>query len=547
MIHRKINSSPLEVLAHMATESDDATTEQANALSGSISIDNPDGTRTVIGAAAGTDATGVSRGIAPFVGDTTPPGKPTGIDVVSSMGTISIGWNGTLEGGIPADFDHVEVRANGNVIGSFSAAGIISIPGLPAGSQAEITLIAYDNAHAEDGTPAPNASEPSDPITVTVDNLLETMKQAQAQLDAMRQQAEEQAQAVKGLQSAVQSHYSEQSELASLVSDHTTSINQTAAQLQQVATKTEKIDSLSQRVETAESSITQTAESLEAKVSKGTSGVSSLDTIARLTASGLDIGGASGHGHTHIDDDEFSIVDADGNKTSTFTASEITLGADSEFTTVSMCKGILKFLSNSFASASICVPVGYQLRFAPWVKNVDHGGEPIPLGQGFALLSDDDGGITVFVNPYTLKIDTRVLMINDIRVDPTHAANWLTPVELFHNDSQPWKGAVTLSDSAENYQMMLIQYRDTMNAYGSQLIVNPNRKKVQLDATVFSTDSKMHFRSKMVLISGNTINTVQDTSTKKFLTGHDWITRSGNINGGDYIAITQVLGWKKFF
>lgn len=122
-----------------------------------------------------------------------------------------------------------------------------------------------------------------------------------------------------------------------------------------------------------------------------------------------------------------------------------------------------------------------------------------------------------------------------------------TPVVLFHNDSQPWKGGITLSDSAANYQMMLIQYKDTMGAYGSQLIINPNGKKVQLDSAVFSTDSKMHFRSKMVLISGNTINTAQDESTKKFFTGHDWITRSSSINIGDFIAITHVLGWKTFF
>lgn len=280
MLHRKINSSPLEVLAHMATESDDATTEQANALSGSISIDNPDGTRTIIGAAAGDDETGTSRGIAPFVGDTTPPGKPTGIYAVSSAGTVSVGWDGSLEGGIPADFDHVEIRVDGVSAGTLSAAGIVSIPSLQAGRQIEITLVAYDNAHAEDGTPAPNASEPSDPITVTVDNLLETMQQAQAQLDAMRRQAEQQAQAVQGLQSAVQAHYSEQGELASLVSDHTTRINQTAAQLQQVATKTEQIDGLSQRVETAETSLTQTADAitLEAEARTATD-----DALADLT------------------------------------------------------------------------------------------------------------------------------------------------------------------------------------------------------------------------------------------------------------------------
>lgn len=104
--------------------------------------------------------------------------------------------------------------------------------------------------------------------------------QASTQLDAMRQQAEKQAQAVQGLQSAVQAHYSEQSELASLVSDHTTQISQTAAQLQQVATKTEQIDGLSQRVETVETSLTQTADAitLEAEARTATD-----DALADLT------------------------------------------------------------------------------------------------------------------------------------------------------------------------------------------------------------------------------------------------------------------------
>ncbi|WP_298578708.1 hypothetical protein [uncultured Olegusella sp.] len=543
MLHRKINNSPLEVLAHMATESDDATTEQANALSGSISIDNPDGTRTVIGAAAGTDAAGVSRGIAPFVGDTTPPGKPTGIDVVSSVGTISVGWNGTLEGGIPADFDHVEVRANGNVVGSFSAAGIISIPGLPAGSQAEITLVAYDNAHAEDGTPAPNASEPSDPITVTVDNLLETMQQAQAQLDAMRQQAEEQAQAVQGLQSAVQSHYSEQSELASLVSDHTTSINQTAAQLQQVATKTEQIDGLSQRVENAESTITQTAESLEAKVSKGTSGVSSLGTIARLTANGLDIGSTLERGHAHIDDDEFSIFDANGNKTSCFTASEITLGANSDFTKVSMCKGGLRFWSHP-SGTYISMPLGQTISFMPWVA--DESGEPMPSDKGILLQSLSNGG-------FILNIILDMLIINGSHVNPTHAAHLLAPVVLFDDAKPKLSGAVTLSDSLANYSDIEVFFStNDGDAGGMTKIHNPNGKTFICQTTIAAPISETNrtwrafVKTKVYMASGTTINTTQRKGD--FATGEIVLTNGASnvtVKRYDAIGITRVVGWRK--
>ncbi len=361
--------------------------------------------------------------------------------------------------------------------------------------------------------------------------------------DAMRQQAEEQAQAVQGLQSAVQSHYSEQSELASLVSDHTTSINQTAAQLQQIATKTEKIDGLSQRVETAESSITQTAESLEAKVSKGTSGVSSLDTIARLTASGLDIGGASGHGHTHIDDDEFSIVDANGNKTSIFTTSEIALGANSEATQITMCKGKLRFGANALAGAYIGVPRGQSILFSPWAN--DESGEPAPTYRGFALQSYDNGETI-------LNAVLNLFIINGIHVDPTKAANLLAPVVLFDDAKPKLSGAVTLSDSLANYSDIEVFFStNDGDAGGVTKIHNPNGKTFICQTTIATPISETNrtwrsfIKTKVYLASGTTINTTQRNGD--FATGEVVLTNGASnvtVKRYDAIGITRVVGYR---
>ncbi|MDN6024709.1 hypothetical protein [Bifidobacterium mongoliense] len=155
---------------------------QLTGNAGTVEIPNADGTSTIIGAGAG------DTGVATWVGDTTAPGKPLGITAESHNGAVWVSWDGTLDGGVPADFDHVQFTAvDGSKkvdMGQLTAAGKVTAAELTAGDTVTITAIAYDNAHTADGSSAPNASEVSEPVTVVVQSAVDASVVQKAQEDA---------------------------------------------------------------------------------------------------------------------------------------------------------------------------------------------------------------------------------------------------------------------------------------------------------------------------------------------------------------------------
>ena len=104
MIHRKAMSlmSTAEAIAATAAAALSQATSQQTSPTGSTVTHNADGTKTISGSVLGTDSTGTSVTTATHVGDTTPPGVPTGITAWSGDGAVHVSWDGTLEGGIPA-------------------------------------------------------------------------------------------------------------------------------------------------------------------------------------------------------------------------------------------------------------------------------------------------------------------------------------------------------------------------------------------------------------------------------------------------------------
>jgi hypothetical protein len=155
---------------------------QLTGNAGTVEIPNADGTSTIMGVGAG------DTGVAPWVGDTIAPGKPLGITAESHNGAIWVSWDGTLDGGIPADFDHVRFTAvDGSKtvdMGQLTAAGKVTAAELTAGDTVTITAIAYDDAHTADGSSTPNASVASDPVTVVVQSAADAAQVRQAQDNA---------------------------------------------------------------------------------------------------------------------------------------------------------------------------------------------------------------------------------------------------------------------------------------------------------------------------------------------------------------------------
>lgn len=170
MRHVKLGGmmSPMEKMANVAASAAQSAREATTRQSGTISVPNADGTRSILGVRNGS-----GRSMATHVGDTTPPGKPLGVSAASSSGVLVAYWSGELEGGIPDDFAKLVVKAKADgdgeqVLGELYAEGSVSSNRLTVGKTYAVWATAEDDACAEDGTDRHNVSETSDPVRVTV-------------------------------------------------------------------------------------------------------------------------------------------------------------------------------------------------------------------------------------------------------------------------------------------------------------------------------------------------------------------------------------------
>lgn len=167
-VHRKATPlmEPMEAMARLAAGARSRAEAAQTRSSGSASYDNGDGTRTVIGPQTG------GATIATHVGDSTPPGRPLGVAGASSAGVVYVAWGGELEGGTPADFDHVSlyvsIAGTTELVGTLTEAGIVSTVPMATTATVEVWATAEDDACLADGTPAHNVGAESDHATVAV-------------------------------------------------------------------------------------------------------------------------------------------------------------------------------------------------------------------------------------------------------------------------------------------------------------------------------------------------------------------------------------------
>ena len=188
MIHRDLSPDFRSAAAIVASRALSAARGQATAPAGTLSVRSPDGTRTVIG----TDG-----GIRQFVGDTTTPGRPTGVSWSSSAGDVTARWDGTLEGGVPADLDYVELRAGDEVVGRLRRAGSCSMRA-KAGTELSCVAVAVDVSG--------NASEPTEAFALAVrDIVAEVSRDASKALEEARKTGQMAVTATKVEYAATQS------------------------------------------------------------------------------------------------------------------------------------------------------------------------------------------------------------------------------------------------------------------------------------------------------------------------------------------------------
>lgn len=165
-IHEELNPDDAALPFMAARANRLLGTDNAARTAGVIVVPNRDGTDTVLG----------TNGVAPWVGDTTPPGRPLDIEATSHLGTALIRWDGALEGGIPEDFRCVQVWARPaddveavkTLVGVLSSAGEVNTGVFDAGTVLDVWATALDDAHDRDGAPAYNESAESEHVQVEI-------------------------------------------------------------------------------------------------------------------------------------------------------------------------------------------------------------------------------------------------------------------------------------------------------------------------------------------------------------------------------------------
>ena len=170
MLHNKSARlmSPSEYTQRIAAEALNHVARMQTTPTGTIVTNNADGTKTIAGPVLGTDSTGTSVTTATHVGDTTPPGVPTGVTAWSGDGSVHVAWDGTLTGGIPGDFYCVNLLVDGTRVAQLAKAGSTTYLDVTVGTTVSVTATSEDDACAIDGTAVHNASPPCTAIPVEV-------------------------------------------------------------------------------------------------------------------------------------------------------------------------------------------------------------------------------------------------------------------------------------------------------------------------------------------------------------------------------------------
>lgn len=219
--------SPVEQMANVAANAAQAARETTTRTSGVISVDNSDGTKTILGS---------GNGVALNVGDTTAPSKPVGLAAASQNGSIVAYWSGSLEEEKPADFYCVTLYAEKDgtpvKMGELTAAGSCIISGLTVGDVYRVYATAEDNTCNYDGSPAHNVSAKSNTVMVEVlgggtggsadiDRLKALAEQAAKEAKAAKATADNTQKVVEELNNSF-SHDSEGAHVGSKTGVHTT-------------------------------------------------------------------------------------------------------------------------------------------------------------------------------------------------------------------------------------------------------------------------------------------------------------------------------------
>lgn len=139
-------------------------------------------------------------------------------------------------------------------------------------------------------------------------------------------------------------------------------------------------------------------------------------------------------------------------------------------------------------------------------------------------------------NALTARVASLETLLSNIK------SNYVT---LYDNDNNVFQGAISLNESAANFEKLTICFKSNDNIYASMDVANPNKKIVSLTTSFYNGDAYFYVKNRCYLIDGKTINTWKRSTSTIYQTGEVNVTGSNNASMGDFITITQVYGTRK--
>lgn len=118
-------------------------------------------------------------------------------------------------------------------------------------------------------------------------------------------------------------------------------------------------------------------------------------------------------------------------------------------------------------------------------------------------------------------------------------------VVLFDNDANVFHGAITLSESAANFEKLTICFKSNDGVYGSMDVARPNGKVVALTTSFYTGPAEFYVKNRCYKIDNKNINTWRRNTNSDYQTGEVNAANSNAAHMGDYLTITQVFGTRK--
>lgn len=139
-------------------------------------------------------------------------------------------------------------------------------------------------------------------------------------------------------------------------------------------------------------------------------------------------------------------------------------------------------------------------------------------------------------NALTARVASLETLLSNIKT------NYVT---LYDNDNNVFQGAISLNESAANFEKLTICFKSNDNVYASMDVANPNKKIVSLTTSFYNGNAYFYVKNRCYLIDGKTINTWKRSTSTVYQTGEVNAAGSNNASTGDFITITQVYGTRK--